>query len=37
MKPENFYKILCGILLTIIGFIGVQLYTKITEMQHDLI
>lgn len=37
MKAESFYKILCGILLAIVGFIGTQIYLKITDMQHDLI
>lgn len=37
MSPENFYKILCGILLAIVGFIGTQLYIKICDMQHDVI
>lgn len=37
MKPESFYKILCGILLAIVGFIGTQIYIKISDMQHDVI
>ena len=37
MSQENFYKILCGILLAIVGFIGTQLYIKICDMQHDVI
>lgn len=37
MKIESFYKILCGILLAIVGFIGTQLYIKISDMQHDLV
>lgn len=37
MKSENFYKILCGILLAIVGFIGTQIYTKNLEIQKDLV
>lgn len=37
MKTETFYKILCGVLLAIVGFIGTQIYLKISEMQKDLI
>lgn len=37
MKPESFYKILCGILLAIVGFIGTQIYAKNLEIQKDLV
>lgn len=36
MKPELFYKILSGILLSIVAFVGAQLYMKICDMTTTL-